>query len=67
MQIRIPQFNHSLLLKPPLVNQQRIHHTSSILLSPRLLRGFHDFGCDDAGMGGGDFGGFELAGHAFFD
>jgi hypothetical protein len=67
MQIRIPKFQHGLLLKPPLVHQQAIHHTRAMIRSTRLLRSFDNLVCNDPRMGLCDMTFFELAGHAFLD
>lgn len=67
MQIRIPQLQHRLLLKPPFIYQQSIYNARRMFLSTGLFRRFHDPRVDDPAVGFGDAGFFQLAGHAFFD
>lgn len=70
MQICIPQLQHRLLLKPPLIHQQRIHHTCIVVLVsslPGFARSFHHGVSDNPTVRFRDLALFQLAGYAFFD
>ena len=67
MQIRIPQLKHRLQLKPPLINQQRVHHTSTVLPASRLLRRLHHRMRDDPRVGTRYERFFQLTRNALFD
>jgi len=67
MQVCIPQFQNGLSLKPPTAHEQTKHDAGPVLLAAGLLGSENDLLGDDAAVGLGDEGLFELAGHAFLD